>query len=309
MKKLLLTALSVSIAGGLFASQDAVKTTPEVEVAAEEEESSLPFEAGFDVDIYTAYIYRNQAYNDRPVVQPCIWADFTALDPIYFGFYVWQNYDLTNRRRSDMRGEWNETDYNVHIGATVWSNEDESMSLTLEAGHEWFVSNVKSEYSKDYASACEIYLNAEFETPYITPYGRISRMYRYSDGTHYEAGLKHEMVLCEEMPFGESLSLGIDWNVNFGSGKYLDYLYGVGRNYVAADDEFERGSKGGIGGTTLKFSLTWQICENFSLGGVLAYTSLLNETIRGSYRDSGWYWGSHYDSDIVWGGVQAKLSF
>ena len=311
MKKLMVAALAVSFVAFAFAASDSGNASEAGKPAAaeeEEEEDSL-FEAGFDADIYTAYVFRNQVYNDRPVAQPCVWADFTGLDPLYFGFYIWQNYDLTNRRREEMRGEWNETDYNVHVGATVWSNEDETMSLTVEAGHEWFVNNVKDSYSKDYASSCEIYVKAELETPFVTPYGQISHAYRYLDATHYELGLKRDFALMEEMPLGESLTLGVDWNVNFGNGKYLDYLYGVGRGYDAEEDDFMRGSKDGIGGTTLKFVLTWQLCDCFSVGGVLAYTSLLNESIRDGYRDSGWYWGSHYDDDCVWGGMQAKLEF
>jgi hypothetical protein len=311
MKKLMVAALAASFVGFALADS-ASKTEPEAGQAAaaeEEEEDGALFEFGFDADIYTAYVYRNQVYNDRPVAQPCVWADFVGLDPFYFGFYIWQNYDLTNRRREEMRGEWNETDYNVHLGATVWSNDEETMSLGIEVGHEWFVSLVKSEYDKDYASTCEIYVKAEFETPFVTPYALASRMYRYLDGMHYELGLKREFVLMEEMPLGESLTLGADWNVDFGSGKYLDYLYGVGRGYYEENDEgdFMRGNKDGIGGTTLKLVLTWQLCENFSLGGVAAYTSLLNESIRNGYRDSGW-WGNYKD-DLVWGGVQAKLEF
>jgi hypothetical protein len=309
MKKLMVAALAVSFVAFAFAdsaSNNASEAEKPAAAQEEEEEDSL-FEAGFDADIYTAYVFRNQVYNDRPVAQPCVWADFTGLDPFYFGFYIWQNYDLTNRRREEMRGEWNETDYNVHVGATVWSNEDETMSLTLEAGHEWFVNNVKDEYSKDYASSCEIYVKAEFETPFVTPYGQISHAYRYLDATHYELGLKRDFALMEEMPLGESLTLGVDWNLNFGSGKYLDYLYGVGRGYDAEEDDFLRSNKDGIGGTTLKFALTWQLCDYFSVGGVLAYTSLLNESLRNSYRDSGWY--GNYKDDCVWGGVQAKLEF
>lgn len=318
MKKLMVAAVAASLVGFAFADASvkqqenaSEKTTVEAQDEEIEEESDALFEFGFDADVYTAYVFRNQVYNDRPVAQPCVWGDFIGLDPFYFGFYIWQNYDLTNRRREDMRGEWNETDYNIHVGATVWSNEDESMSLTLEAGHEWFVNNVKSEVSKDYASSCEIYVKAEFETPFVTPYGQISHMYRNMDGTHYELGLKRDFVLMEEMPLGESLTLGVNWNLNFGSGKYLDYLYEVERGYyydeLADEDGFLRGNKDGIGGTTLKFVLTWQLCDCFSVGGVLAYTSLLNESIRENYRDSGWY--GNYKDDCVWGGFQAKLSF
>ena len=309
MKKLMVAFVAASFVGFAFAdsaSESSAAAEKPAETETEETDDAL-FEFGVDVDLYTAYVYRNQVYNDRPVAQPCVWADFVALDPFYVGFYIWQNYDLTNRRREEMRGEWNETDYNVHLGWTAWSNDDETMSLTLEAGHEWFVSRVKDDYDKDYASTCEIYVKAEFETPLVTPYGLISRMYRHDDGTHYELGLKRDFVLMEEMPLGESLTLGADWNVNFGSGRYLDYLYGVERGYDAEEDDFLRGNKDGIGGTTVKLALTWQLCECFSVGGVLAYTSLLNESIRDGYRDSGWY--GNYKDDLIWGGVQMKLGF
>ena len=307
MSKQLLIVLAFAVAGGfLSASGLHGATQPENDATVQEEVDSL-FEFGFDADFYTAYVYRNQVFNEGPVAQPCVWADFVGFDPFYLGFFIWQNYDLNNRRRSDMRGEWNETDYNVHLGATVWSNDEETMSLTVEAGHEWFVSRVRSEFDKDYASTCEIYVKAEFENPFVTPYALASRMYRYMDAMHYEFGFKRDFVLMEEMPLGESLTLGADWNVNFGSGKYLDYLSGVARDYDGDEDDFMRGNKDGIGGTTLKLVLTWQLCENFSLGGVAAYTSLLNESIRDGYRDSGWY--GNYKDDLVWGGVQAKLEF
>jgi hypothetical protein len=310
MKKLMFAAFTASFAGFIFANDAAPATTTKTQPPAEveEEEESL-FELGFDTDLYTAYVYRNQVYSDRPVAQPCVWGDFLGFDPFYFGFYVWQNYDLTNRRREEMRGEWNETDFNLHLGWTMWSNEDETMSFTVEAGHEWFVNNVKDAYSKDYGSSCEMYIKAEFENPFVTPYAAMSRLYRSDDGMHYEFGLKRDFVLMEDMSVGESLTFGAEWNVNFGSGKYLDYLYGVGRDYNSQDEDFSRGNKDGIGGTTLKCTLTWQLCEHFSLGGVIAYTSLLNQSIRESYRDSDWYGSYDYKDDLVWGGIQAKIGF
>lgn len=312
MKKLLVAAAAASCTLFTLAQAPTASTSAEAPAAAieegdEEEADDSLFEVGFDADIFTAYVFRNQVYNDRPVAQPCVWADFTALDPFYFGFYIWQNYDLTNRRREEMRGEWNETDYNIHLGATVWSNDDETMSLTLEVGNEWYVNNVKKEWEKEYSSTCEVYVKAEFETPLVTTYGLISRMYRHTDATYYELGLKRDFTLLEDMAVGDSLTLGLDWNVNFGCGKYLDYLYGVGRGYDAEADDFTKGNKDGIGGTTIKAALTWQLCDYFSVGGVIAYTSLLNGSIRNGYHDSGWY--GNYKDDFVWGGFQANLSF
>jgi hypothetical protein len=314
MKKLMVAALVASCVGFAFADSGLPENNQadsKVEGEVLEEEKDFPLEAGFDLDIFTSYVYRNQIMNDRPVAQPCVWADWSFTDSLWAGFYVWQNYDLTNRRRSEMRGEWNETDYNIHLGSTIWSNEEETMDLELEVGHEWFTCLVKSEEKENYPSTCEIYVKATFHNPLVNIYGQVSRMYRCWDGTHYEAGLNKTFSLVEEMPIGQSLELELDWNVNFGSGKYLDYLYGVGRYYYEIEDGddydcgFENGNRDGIGGTTIKATLSWALNDNISVGGVLAYTSLLNGSIRGAYDDDGW----DYKDDLVWGGFQVSLSF
>ena len=78
------------------------------------------------------------------------------------------------------------------------------------------------------------------------------------------------------------------------------------------------GSSAGFGGTTVKLYLTWQVCENFSLGGTVAYTGVLNGAYRESLGDQGDDWWDYsdetggngfYQRDFVWGGIQAKLSF
>lgn len=109
-------AVSLSAAS----AEDSRKADREAAESAEAEETAL-FEAGFDFDFMSAYVWRNAVQTDELVMQPCVWADVTAFEPFWFGFSIWQNYSLTDRRRAIYRHGLDETDYNVHVGATVLS--------------------------------------------------------------------------------------------------------------------------------------------------------------------------------------------
>ena len=313
---------AVSLSGVAFAAEDVSTEKKEAAEAAEnleEEEEEKILEAGFDFDFLSAYIWRNAIMNDEMVMQPCAWADVTFLDPFYAGFSIWQNYDLTDRRRGTYEKGLTETDYNVHVGATAWQSDDEEMSLGLEIGHEWFDNHFVRDGEGDaMPDTREIYVKVTFDNPLVNVYGQASWMYEdfgdYKQGVHYEIGFKKEVEVCEDV------TLGADWNVNFGTGHYLNFLYGGTRSGVDEDGEYEYdGSSAGFGGTTVKVYLTWQVTEWFSLGGVVAYTGVLNGAYRESLGDCGddyWDWdedagrgNGSYQRDFVWGGLQAKLSF
>lgn len=288
---------AVSLSGSAIAAED---TSTENKEAAElqEEEDSL-FEAGFDLDYFSAYVWRNAIQSDRQVIQPCVWADFTALDPFWFGFSIWQNYSLTDRRRDVYKHGLDETDYNVHVGATVWSNdaedESEEMSLDLEFGHEWYTyQGVRGEARSAYCDTRELYLKATFNNPFVGVYGQTSWMYDdfgdYEGGFYYEVGLNKEIELCE------SLTFGADWNVGFADKDYTAFLNGV--------DTY------GFGGTTLKFYLNWAITDWMTLGGTIAYTGLLNASSRDQLDEGGWWRdGDKYERDFIWGGFSLKIAF
>ena len=320
---------AVSLSGAAVAAED--QSTKKADAAAakeaaenlEEEEDKL-YEAGVDFDFFSAYIWRNAIQTDEMVMQPCVWADFTGLDPFWFGFSIWQNYDLTDRRHRDLRKGLTETDYNVHVGATVWSSDDEAQELGIELGHEWYDQNfVRSGSGDAYPDTREIYVKLTYDNPFVNVYGQASWMYEdfgeYKQGVHYEIGFNKEIDLAEVIDGlpEDTLTLGADWNVSFGTGNYLNYLYG-GTYPVDANDEYV-GSSAGFGGTTVKLYLTWQVCENFSLGGVIAYTGVLNGAYREAIGDQGDSWWDYdedadrgegfYQRDFVWGGLQAKLTF
>jgi len=306
---------AVSLSGAAFAAEGKsteTKGKPAAVEALDEEEEESPLEAGFDFDFMSAYVWRNAIQTDEMVMQPCVWADYAFWDPFYAGFSIWQNYDLTDRRSDSLRRGLTETDYNVHVGATAWQDEDETMSLGLELGHEWFDNQfVADGAGNSYPDTREIYVKATFDNEIVNVYGQVSWMYEdfgdYKQGIHYEIGFNREYEVYD------SVTVGADWNVNFGTGHYLSYLYGGTRS--GYDENGERtydGSSAGFGGTTVKVYLSWQVTDCLALGGVLAYTGVLNGAYREALGDQGddWYAdGGFYQRDFVWGGLQAKVSF
>ena len=308
---------AVSFSAVAFADADvAQKDLTKAEAEAIEEEDAKIFEAGFDFDFFTSYVWRNAVQTDEPVIQPCVWADLTYFEPFWLGFSVWQNYDLTSRRHEVLKGGLTETDYNVHLGATAWANEDETASLDLEIGHDWYVNQqVRSAAREDYKNTAELYVKATFNNEFVNVYGQASWMYddfgAYKQGLHYELGLNKEFdVLAPfELP-EETLILGLDWNLNFGDSRYLYFLYG-GTDWGVDEngDDTWSNPNAGIGGTTLKAYLTWNITDWVSLVGTVAYTGVLNGSARQALaNDSGWQ-GDNYRRDLLWGGVSLKFAF
>lgn len=325
MKKLIVAAMMASTGLGLWAAEAASSEKDGgAKASAElEEKDDKSWEVGVDVEAYTAYVWRNAFSSDRAVVQPSVWGNWTFCDPLSLGFYVWQNYDLTNRRRHDgLRGEWNETDYNVHLGYEAWKSDDEDCVLTFEFGHEWYTYNAHGHWDdgtakrKSFPTTYEFYLHSEFENPFVTPYAQASWDYLRNHGMYFELGLKKEETLSDifdsESDLLSQLSLFGDWNVGGGSKRYLNYLYAP-RFSVDDDGEYDaKDQKAGIGGTTIKVGLTWAPCDNFSLSLIGAYTAILNNRCAEGVRDAhdlDLYSDCLDHRNLVWGGFKASLSF
>lgn len=284
--------------------------------ALEEEESQL-FEAGFDCEFFSAYVWRNAVQTDEPVIQPGVWADFTYLDPFWIGFSVWQNYDLTSRRHDALKGGLTETDYDIHVGATAWQDDEETQSLEFLLGYTWYVNQqVRSDWRESYKNTSELYLRVDYKNEIVNVYGLVAWMPDdygdYKQGMHYELGLNKEFDVLSPFELPEdTLILGLDWNVNFGDGRYLYYLYGGVYDGETADgEEFYRNPDAGIGGTTVKAYLTWKITDWVSLVGTIAYTGVLNGSARQELGNAATGWqGDCYRRDLLWGGLSLKFAF
>ena len=299
--------VSSAVAAEDVSKDEAQKATADEAEALEEEDEGW-FSAGFDVDLFSAYIFRNAVINDELVLQPCVWVDLTLFDFLTVGGNVWQNWDLTDRMKRDgLPQEMNETDFNVHVGANIWETEDEEYSLYLQLQHDWYT------YRYDLDNSNELALRLEFNNPFVGVYGQYSQAYWPESACHFEVGLAQDWnvgeLLESEDDILNRLTVGFDWNVNFASGKFFtNYIYGPvpGAYDPVADEYDEECMSNGIGGTTIKANLAYQVCDHFTIGAVLAFTS----TLSGEARDAIEYMGRGGSfKDLVWGGLQAKIDF
>ena len=290
----LMTVVAASVCAVSFAAEEA-KQSEELE----QEETKL-FEAGVDLDLNTAYIWRNVVQTDKPVFQPCVWLDFTGLEDFKFGVWYWQGWDLSSDRREYYHRRLNESDFNVHAGWTAWKNEDESSSLYFEFGHEWYSYHFdrREDGSSVSPTTREFYLKAVFENPIVGVYGQTSWLYdnigEIERGWYYELGFNKEIDLatCELFSLDkETLVFGLDWNLSFGDDAYLRYLLGDVNS--------------GFAGTTAKAYLTWNITDWMALTGTIAYTGLLNPEAREQYGAD----GMRDERDCLWGGFRLSFSY
>ena len=273
---------AVSLSGSAVAAEDS--SIENKEAAGLQEEEDKLFEAGLDIDLTTAYIWRNVMETDKPVFQPCVWADFTGLDPFWFGCSYWQGWDLSSDRSDIFRRRFNESDYNLHVGATAWENEDGDMSLEFELGHDWYTYHFDRDRSAP--STREFYLRGKFANPLVDVNAQASWM--YDDISDYDSGFYYELSFCREFALCDELALGLDWNVSMGDSDYLLFMY---------DEDVEEG----FAGTTVKAYLTWSVTDWMSLTGSIAYTGTLNPDARDAQSSD--------DKDILWGGFRLSFSY
>jgi len=263
-----------------------------------QDESPKIFETAFEYDFNSAYVWYNAVQNDQMVMQPCVWADVTYFEPFWFGFSIWQNYNLTDRTAALYRYGLSENDYGVFGGATLWSTEDEAYSVQMEVTHDWFtylgVRDGCASYTPD---TRDLRAQVRFDNAYLDVYGSV--LWLYKDFGLAERGFLYETGLNKEVEVVKGLSAGADWNVTFGDSAAISDLYGDG--------------DAGIGGTTVKLYLVWHLTEWMSLGCTLAYTGVLNPTARETLADTAGYWGDGsgdaYPRDFLWGGINLKMIY
>jgi len=263
-----------------------------------QDESPKIFEAAFEYDFNSAYVWYNAVQNDQMVMQPCVWADITYFEPFWFGFSVWQNYNLTDRNAAVYRYGLSENDYGAFGGATLWSTEDETSSVWMEVTHDWFTyPGVRSGCECLTPDTRDVRMHARFDNPILDVYGSVAWMYR--DFGLAQKGFLYETGLNKEIEVATGLSVGADWNVTFGDSAAFANLYGEG--------------DAGIGGTTAKLYLVWQLTKWMSLGCTLAYTGVLNGDARQALADSEEYWGDGSRDacprDLMWGGIGLKMKY
>lgn len=239
-------------------------------------------------DVSSAYVL----YGGRQNKEPCYWTygelDLNADAWGTVGASLWQNTDMTCRRKESMRrmNEWDWAGY-YRNGIDL----AEGWRLSGEVGHIWYKYHGLTQSGRSaYKTMMEVYGRLELNNPYLTPYFAIFHDWKVTEGTFMLAGLKRDFTLPLDLVFTP------DFTVGGGDRRYLDCLYppwGYGN------------VKGGISYVQLSGKLAYWFNENFGVHALVAYSVIANDKIRyGIDAD-----GSDYRKQFVWGNVGIDVAF
>ena len=193
MKKYLLCGAMIALAGlPVHSAAEAPPAAPEPS-------------AYTSVTLASAYNWRGQVYDDRPVIQP--YAQVTSHG---FTFSVWANANLSDKN-------YENTDVNEVDLTASYSLPVEVVELALGVTYYLPVSREVAQYH-------EAFVTAKFPNAWVTPRVEAYQTFTPSVGYYLLAGLSREFKL------GEKLSLSADLSSGYGSSKYNEFSFGVDGN-------------------------------------------------------------------------------
>ena len=238
-------------------------------------------------DVSSGYVLYGARSND----EPCYWT-YGELSAGYgkfgsLGASVWQNTDMTMRRKDAMR-MMNEWDWTV-FGRTGIDLAD-GWRLALEAGHVWYVyGGVKPEFVDSYHTMEEWFGRIALENPFVTPYFEYFYDHKVYEGAFMQGGLRHQF----ELPLG--LLLTPDLTIGGGDANYNACMY----------PPFDGSVAGGITYVQLMGTLQYWFNDHFGVHAKVAYVSLVNGDIRDAVDEC----GAPYANDHVWGTIGVDVAF
>lgn len=238
-------------------------------------------------DVSSGYVLYGARMND----EPCYWT-YGELDVNYgkaatLGVSLWQNTDMTTRRKAEMR-RMNEWDWGV-FARTGFDLADD-WRLEIEAGHIWYkYHGLTRAAAAAYRTMEEWYGRLSLRDPVVTPYFEGYYDHQVCKGAFLQAGLRREFGLPLGLTFMPDLSLG-----------------GGSRNYNAClYPPFDGRAGGGLAFVQFAGTLTYWFDDHFGVHAKLAWVSLVRDEIREAVSSSD---GTHAN-DFVWGTIGVETSF
>ncbi len=241
--------------------------------------------ASFDVS--SGYILYGAREND----EPCYWTygeiDFGYGDWGSLGVGLWQNTDMTTRRKETMR-RMNEWDWSVFGRTGVGLADD--WRLALEVGHVWYVYHGIRPAARDfYRTMEEWYGRVALENPFVTPYFEGFYDHQVYKGAFLQGGLRRTL----DLPLG--LTLTPDVTVGGGSRNYNACMYPPYDGAVGGGVTFGQGA-----GT-----LAYWFNAHFGVHAKVAYVVLTDNDIRHAVKAD----GGTLANQFVWGAVGIDMAF
>ena len=316
-KKLMTVACAAAICGGVWAADEA-KSVPTAAKDAEapqtqEEEKDdsalsglVAIEAGVALD--SRYLTYGVIDGKDPIVTPS--AQITFFDWVYFG--VESIFDVT-KANGKRGGYGNRAGRYTTLDAIVGLSHDFEINEQIGALSVDF--NYIYEYIHRYTFEGEKgmddtqYLNLELSLGdlWFEPKLWIERDLMADDGTYVNFELGHTFPLIDGEGEDDDPVLSFRPSVGQGFGN-TQRAAGYFVKRKGSEDALDHG---GLMDTTIKGELTWNICENLSLTGYVAYSDYwFDGTMRDGARAHNAAWGSSCDhSWNFYGGIALGLSF
>ena len=315
-KKLMTVACAAAICGGVWAADEAkpVPTTTanaekEVQVEEKDDSSLVAVEAGLAFD--SRYLTYGVIDGKDPIITPS--AQIKFFDWVYFG--VESIFDVTkaNGKRGgygNRAGQWTTLDAIVGIAHDFDCGETlGALSVDFNYIYEYlrrYKYHNSSGEDKDMGDTQYLNLELSLGDLWFEPTLWIERDLMADDGTYVNLELGHTFPLIDGEGEGDDPVLAFRPSVGQGFGNTLRV-----RNYDFYKKDGEALDHGGLMDTTIKGELTWNICENVSLTGYVAYSDYwFDGNMREGARAHNAAWGHGCDhSWNFYGGIALGLSF
>ena len=318
IKKLMAVACAAAFCGGVWASDEAKPvptSTGNSNAAAEQEEEKddSPFSELVAVEAGLAFDSRFITYGvidgKDPIVRPS--GRITFFDWVYFN--VEALFDVT-------KGNGKRGGYGNRAGR--WTILDSSVGLahTFDCGETLGALSVDFDYMYESTPRCRDdegnkcmkdtqYLDFRFSLDdlWFEPALWIERDLMADDGTYVNFSVGHEFPLIDGEGEDGDPVLAFRPSVGQGFGN-TQRAAGYFVKRKGSEDPLDHG---GLMDTTIKGELVWNICDNLSLSGYIAYSDYwFDGNMRDGARAHNAVWGSSCDhSWNFYGGIALGLSF
>jgi hypothetical protein len=231
-------------------------------------EDKIDFE--ITADFFSKYIWRGQNYNDDPVFQPSISANYGGLTAV-----IWGSFDTTNYTGNS--GDFYELDYSLDYSAAMPGIEGVGYSVGV-IYYDYPGSTIKD--------TTELYWGFNFDlplSPSITAYHDVDE----AEGSYVSLAFGHSIEkvveLGPDLPVGMEIGASLGW----GSGSYNKYYWGTDQSKMQD--------------LTLSVSFPMEIA-GWTLAPSLNYITLLSDDIRATDINRN-------ESDYFFAGISLSKSF
>ena len=267
---------------------------------AEDEESEDPIFWGFgNYGLYSGYQLYGSLLNPEPTLQG--YAEVNAnlswdgQGLGYLGVGVWSNTDLTDRRRDSYGKAFNEWDFNVHYGYTLWFDDEQTWGLDYRTSLVWYWYPHRRHRHMNGKTNTTMDWNHSFalKNPFVEPFLDWVHEYHENNADLLQFGLRRRCEVTESFALTPSVTF-----------VYRDHRY----NWCFPTAGFTEFHNGGIATGKIGLDANYQITDNFGLFAKVAYCSIMDKDLRDAAdHSSGADYGKH--KDFAWAGVGVTFNF